>query len=209
MTLIDTADQYGMGHKEVLIGEAIRHRPRYSSLLSAKFGSLRNVWIRADSFDRQPKAVKTFVASSKTRLGVDHSDIYRPARLNPDVPIFEGPILEACRRHDIGITAFGVLARGLISGHWQKISVANVAEAREQGSRLLDTMLERNLTLVEAMRHTAQADRITVAQIAIAWVAAQGKEIVPLIGARRKERLDEAVGAADDLASIEQFLNPV
>ncbi len=262
LTLIDTADHYGMGHNEMLIGEAIRGRPRDSFLLSVKFGSLRNVWSRAVGFDCRPKAVKTFVAYSLTRLGVDHIDIYRPARLDPEVPIedtvgaiadlvaagyvryiglseveadtieraaavhpisdlqieysmicrkIDGPILEACRRHGIGITAFGVLARGLISGHWQKGSVADPSDARGQDPRFRDAMLERNLALVEAMRHIAQANRITVAQVAIAWVLAQGDEIVPILGARRRERLSEAIGAADvrlsadDVASIDRF----
>ena len=87
ITLLDTGDFYGMGHNELLIGEAIRDRSRDSFVLSVKFGVLRDVWARPSGFDCRPKAIRNFIAYSLTRLGVDHVDIYRPARLDPDVPI--------------------------------------------------------------------------------------------------------------------------
>ena len=86
ISLIDTGDFYGMGHNEMHIGRALRGR-RDKALLSVKFGALRTPdgsWI---GYDARPVAVKNFVAYSLARLGVDHIDIYRPARLDPKVPI--------------------------------------------------------------------------------------------------------------------------
>ena len=171
ITLLDTGDFYGMGHNELLIGEVMREVARDSVVLSVKFGVLRDVFGRPNGLDCRPKAIRSFIAYSLTRLGVDHVDIYRPARLDPDVPIeetigaiadlvkagyvrhiglsevdagtieraaavhpitdlqidyslisrgVEGDILDTCRRHGIAVTAYGVLARGLISGHWQR-----------------------------------------------------------------------------------------
>jgi aryl-alcohol dehydrogenase-like predicted oxidoreductase len=89
ITLLDTGDFYGMGHNEMLIAEALKGVPREQFLVSVKFGALRDpasAWL---GFDTRPAAVKTFLAYSLRRLGLDHIDIYRPARLNPKVPIEE------------------------------------------------------------------------------------------------------------------------
>ncbi|MGO1076379.1 aldo/keto reductase [Inquilinus sp. CA228] len=261
ITLIDTGDFYGLGHNEMLIGEALRaSATRDAAILSVKFGGLRDPAGGWTGIDTRPAALKNFLAYSLQRLGVDHIDIYRPARLDPNVPIedtvgaiadmvkagyvrhiglsevgsetirraaavhpiadlqieyslvsrgIEDGILATCRELGIGITAYGVLSRGLISGHWQKGSFG-AGDFRSQGPRFQDGNVERNLALVEALRSVAEAKGVTVAQIAIAWVAAQGRDIVPLVGARRRDRLAEALGALDvaltpdDLARIEQ-----
>jgi len=263
ITLLDTGDFYGSGHNETLIGEALKGlKPsqRDAALVSVKFGAMRDPaggWV---GYDARPAAVKNFATYSLQRLGVDHIDIYRPARLDPNVPIEEtigaiadlvkagyvrhiglsevGPqtirkaaavhpvcdlqieyslisrgiedeILATCRELGIGITAYGVLSRGLISGHWTKDS-AGEKDFRAHSPRFQGENVERNLALVEALRKIADAKGVSVAQIAIAWVAAQGDDIVPLIGARRRTRLDEALGAssvklgADDFAAIER-----
>lgn len=122
----------------------------------------------------------------------------------------EGEILPTCRELGIGITAYGVLSRGLISGHWTQDRALAQGDFRSFSPRFRGENLEHNLALVEALRAIAEAKGVTVAQIAIAWVLARGEDIVPLIGARRRERLSEALGAlnvtlsADDLARIEQ-----
>ena len=101
-----------------------------------------------------------------------------------------------------------MLSRGLISGHWQK-DAAKGGDFRAMSPRFQEGNVERNLALVEALRRIAEAKGVTVAQIAIAWVAAQGHDIVPLVGARRRDRLAEALGAqavrldADDMSAIE------
>ncbi|WP_037151189.1 aldo/keto reductase [Rhizobium freirei] len=259
INLLDTGDFYGMGHNEMLIGEAIKGLKRDDLLLSVKFGALRDpagAWL---GYDARPAAIRNFAAYSLQRLGVDHIDIYRPARLDPNVPIedqigamadlvkagyirhiglsevgadtirraaavhpivdlqieyslisrgIEDKILPTCRELGIGITAYGVLSRGLISGHWQKDS-ARKGDFRAMSPRFQAGNVEKNLELVEAIQEIAETKGASVAQIAIGWVAAQGKEIVPVIGARRRDRLTEALGALSvklsetDTAAIE------
>src|SRR5438552_9075732 len=173
-TLIDTGDFYGSGHNEMLIGRALRDR-RDRALVSVKFGALRSPDGGWTGVDTRPAAVKNFLAYSLQRLGLDHIDIYRPARLDPQVPIedtvgaiaemvkaghvryiglsevgaatlrraasvhpicdlqieyslisrgIEEAILPAARALGVGITAYGVLSRGLIGGHWRKDAAA-------------------------------------------------------------------------------------
>jgi pyridoxine 4-dehydrogenase len=265
ITLLDTGDFYGMGHNEMLIREALAGRPRESVQISVKFGALRGpdgAWL---GYDCRPQAVRNFVAYSLKRLGTDYIDIYRPARLDPAVPIedtvgaiaelvkagyvrhiglsevgaetlrrassvhpisdlqieysmisrgIERAILPAARELGIGVTAYGVLSRGLISGHWSKErqgdkDFRSLASPRFQGDNL-----DANLALVERLRALAQELGASVAQLAIAWVAAQGADIVPLVGARRRDRLQEALGALDfslkseDLARLEAIVPP-
>jgi aryl-alcohol dehydrogenase-like predicted oxidoreductase len=261
ITLLDTGDFYAMGHNELLLAEALRGRERDSYQLSVKFGVLRGPGPGFGGADCRPQALKNFLAYSLTRLGVDHIDIYRPARLDPAVPIeetvgaikemidagfvrhvglsevnaetirrahavhpiadlqfeyslvsraVETDILPTLRELGIGLTAYGVLSRGLISGHWSPDRAAGPGDSRAHSPRFSSGNVEHNLTLVEALRRVAEAKGCTVAQLAIAWVAAQGDDIVPLVGARTRERLAEALPAieldlsADDLAEIEK-----
>ncbi|WP_407149459.1 aldo/keto reductase [Bradyrhizobium sp. ORS 86] len=247
ITLLDTGDFYGMGHNEMLIGEALRGRNRDNVQISVKFGALRDPNNGFLGYDSRPAAVKTFVAYSLRRLGVDHIDIYRPARLDPAVPIeetigamadmikagwirhiglsevgsetirrahkvhpiadlqieyslisrgIESDILKTCRELGIGITAYGVLARGLISGHWSK-DRAEAKDFRLHSPRFQAGNIDANLALADRLRAIAAEIGASPAQVAIAWVAAQGKDIVPLVGARRRDRLTEALGALD------------
>jgi aryl-alcohol dehydrogenase-like predicted oxidoreductase len=259
ITLLDTGDFYGMGHNELLIGEALKSLDRDRLLLSVKFGGLRDPSGGWSGYDLRPKAVKNFLAYSLQRLGVDYIDIYRPARLDPQVPIedtvgaiadmikagfvrhiglsevgadtlrraaaahsisdlqieyslisrgIEDRILPAARELGIGITAYGVLSRGLISGHWRKESL-RAGDSRVRSPRFQESNIDANLALVEALRRVAVDKKVSVAQIAIAWVAQQGRDITPLIGARRRDRLSEALGAleltltAEDISAIE------
>jgi aryl-alcohol dehydrogenase-like predicted oxidoreductase len=120
----------------------------------------------------------------------------------------EDSLLPTARELGVGITAYGVLSRGLISGHWSK-DRAGQPDFRSHLPRFTGENLDRNLALVEALRSVADAKGVTVAQIAIAWVASRGTDIVPLVGARRRDRLVEALGALDvtlsaaDLVAIE------
>ena len=121
----------------------------------------------------------------------------------------EAQILPACREHGIGITAYGVLSRGLLSGHWSAERHLDPADFRSHAPRFTGENLDRNLDLVEALRAVADAKGVTVAQVAIAWVLSQDEGIVPLVGARTRERLAESLAAAelelsdDDLAAID------
>jgi len=265
MTLIDTGDYYGMGHNEMLIGEALKGGSRDRAVISVKYGALRGPdrsWL---GMDARPEATKNFLCYTLQRLGTDHIDVYRPGRLDPKVPIedtvgaiaelikagyvrhiglsevgaetlrratavhpiadlqieyslisrdIEEEILPACRALGIGITAYAVLSRGLISGHWSKERSDTPGDFRRHSPRFSDKNLEHNLALVEALRTVADGKGVTVAQVAIAWVLARGSDIVPLVGARRLDRLEEALGAldldlgADDLAAIERAVPP-
>src|SRR5258708_3760754 len=89
ITLIDTGDFYGMGHNEMLIGEALKGVARDRFTVSVKFGALRDPAAGWSGVDARPLAVKNFLAYTLQRLGLDHIDIYRPARLDPEVPIEE------------------------------------------------------------------------------------------------------------------------
>jgi aryl-alcohol dehydrogenase-like predicted oxidoreductase len=247
ITLLDTGDFYGMGHNEMLIGQALASRSRDNVQFSVKFGALRDPQRGFLGYDSRPAAVKNFVAYSLQRLGIDHIDIYRPARLDPDVPIedtvgamadmikagwirhiglsevgsetirrahavhpvadlqieysliargIESDILKTCRELGIGITAYGVLGRGLISGHWSK-DRSDAKDFRLMSPRFQGGNIDNNLKLVDSLRAVASDIGASPAQVAIAWVAAQGNDIVPLVGARRRDRLSEALGALD------------
>jgi aryl-alcohol dehydrogenase-like predicted oxidoreductase len=252
INLIDTGDFYGMGHNELLIGEALKGRRRDEAVVSVKFGAQRGpdgAWI---GYDARPAAVKTAAAYSLQRPGLDHIDVYRPARLDPNVPIedtigaiaelvkagyvrhiglsevgaetirraaavhpivdlqieyslisrgIEDEILAVTRELGIGVTAYGVLSRGLIGGHMQAAvlgqGVPGQGDFRGHSPRFQGENLTRNLALTEALRAAGETLGLTPAQAAIAWVLAKGDDIVPLVGARRRDRLAEALGALD------------
>ncbi len=263
ISLLDTGDFYGMGHNELLIAEATRGRAREDYMLSVKFGAQRGpdgAWL---GFDASPPAVKTALAHSLTRLGVEYIDVYRPARLDPDVPIeetvgaiaelvaagyvrhiglsevgaatirravathsicdvqieyslisrgIEAAILPACRETGVAITAYGVLSRGLISGHFAAERELAANDFRAHAPRFSAANRAGNLALVEELRALAESKRSTVAQVAIAWVLARGEDIVALVGARTRAQLSEALGAlevelsADDMAALERAI---
>jgi len=121
----------------------------------------------------------------------------------------ESKILPVCRELGIGVTAYGVLSRGLLSGHWQPDRSLSGADFRAHSPRFQGDNLQRNLALVEVLRKVADQRGVSVAQLAIAWVLSRGPQIVALIGARRRDRLQEALGAvhleltAEDLVAIE------
>jgi pyridoxine 4-dehydrogenase len=126
----------------------------------------------------------------------------------------EAEILPTCRLLGVGMTAYGVLSRGLLGGAWSSGRPASAGDMRAHMPRFRGENLERNLALVDALRTIAKTKGVTVAQIAIAWVLARGENIVPLMGTTRRDRLAEAVGALelelseDDLAAIERAVPP-
>ncbi len=263
VTLIDTGDFYGSGHNELLIARALRDRSRDDVRISVKFGALRDPAGGWGGNDGRPAAVRNALAQTLVRLGTDHVDVYRPARVDPAVPIeetvgaiaemvqagyvrhiglseagadtirraaavhpiadvqleysllsrgLEAEILPTARELGIGVTAYGVLSRGLLSGHWSPERALDSGDFRAHSPRFQGPNLDHNLQLVERLRQVAAEQDATVAQVAIAWVLTRGEDVVPLVGARRRDRLHEALGALDvdlgegELARIEAAL---
>jgi aryl-alcohol dehydrogenase-like predicted oxidoreductase len=126
----------------------------------------------------------------------------------------EAEILPTCRELGVGVTAYGVLSRGLLGGGWPRERASTAGDIRARMPRFRPENLGRNLALVDALRELAAAKGATVAQLAIAWVLARGEDIVPLVGTTRRDRLAEAVDAVqlelgeDDLAAIERAVPP-
>jgi aryl-alcohol dehydrogenase-like predicted oxidoreductase len=258
VTLLDTGDFYGTGANELLIGRALRDR-KGAAQLSVKFGALRGPDGSFLGVDCRPVAVKNSLAYTLTRLGVDHVDIYRPARLDPSVPIEDtigaiadlvkagyvraiglsevGP--ETIRRAQavhpisdlqieyslisrgpedkifpllaelgIAVTAYGVLSRGLLTG----ARPTGPGDFRAHLPRFTGENRERNQRLVATLEQLAAARGVRPSQLAIAWVLAKGRSIVPVIGARTRKQLDESLGAlaielsATEIAAIEQAI---
>jgi len=241
VSLIDTGDFYSAGRNELLVGKALKGR-RDKAILSVKFGALRapdGSWLGTDS---RPASVKNFLSYTLSRLGVDHIDIYRPARLDPAIPIEEtiGAIAdlikagyvryaalsevgsETIRRahavypicdvqieysllsrspekkifpvlHElgIGVTAYGVLSRGLLSGS----STAGSGDMRSHMPRFTEENRARNRELVKALQAVAAEKGVTASQLAVAWVLAKGRNLIPTLGARTRAQLDESLGA--------------
>jgi aryl-alcohol dehydrogenase-like predicted oxidoreductase len=260
ITLLDTGDYYGAGHNEMLIGRALRDR-RERAVLSVKFGALRGPdgsWL---GMDTRPAAARNFLGYTLKRLGVDHVDIYRPGRLDPQVPIEEtvgaladlvkagyiraiglsevgpdtirraravhpiadlqieyslvsrGPeahIFPLLAELGIGVTAYGVLSRGLLSGSAPKAP----NDFRAHLPRFTAENLARNQRAVDTLRQLATEKSATGSQLAIAWVLAKAPGAVPLVGARTRAQLAESLGAlrvtltAADLDRIEAALPP-
>ncbi len=250
VNLIDTGDFYGMGHNEMLIGKAL-HFQREDVLLSVKFGAQRGpdgAWL---GYDARPAAVKTALAYTLKRLGTDYIDMYRPARLDPHVPIEEtvGAIADMVKagyvRHiglsevgaetirraakvhpivdlqieyslvsrgpeenifpvleelGIGLTAYAVLSRGLLSNS----QPASAGDFRAWLPRFSGDNLARNQALVARLNEIATAKETTAAQLAVAWVLAKRAWIVPVMGARTRKQLAETLGALEVQLSPEE-----
>jgi aryl-alcohol dehydrogenase-like predicted oxidoreductase len=263
ITLLDTGDFYGMGHNELLLREALRGGRRDHAVLSVKFGAQRGPDMGWLGYDARPAAVKTALAYTLRRLGTDYVDVYRPARLDPNVPIedtvgaiaeliqagyvrhlglsevgaetvrrahavhpvvdlqiewsiisrgVEREILPTLRELGIGVTAYGVLSRGLLSE--AAAAGDNLGGFRAHLPRFRGENLQHNLGLVQALRTIAAERGITVPQLALAWALARGDDVVPLLGTRRRDRLTEGLGALDvaltpdELARIERAVPP-
>ena len=260
LSLIDTGDFYGMGHNEMLIGEALKGGRRQHAFLSVKFGALRGPDGGWSGYDLRPAAVKNFLAYSLRRLQTDYIDLYQPARYDHMVPLedtlgaiadlvkagyvrnigqsevsartlrraaalhpiaalqieysllsrgIESEILPMARALGIPVVAYGALSRGLISDA-TLTNGAGAGEIRARMPRFTGQNFERNRALVEAFSAIAKARGASVAQLAFAWLRSRGPDIVPLIGARTRAQLADALKglsltlSAEELAAIER-----
>jgi aryl-alcohol dehydrogenase-like predicted oxidoreductase len=260
VTFLDTADVYGLGHNEQLVGRAIAGR-REEVVLATKFGIVR----RADdsSFrgvDGRPEYVRSACDASLERLGVDRIDLYYQHRADPQVPIeetvgamaelvaagkvrhlglseaaadtirrahavhpisalqsewslwsrdIEGDVLSTARELGIGIVPYSPLGRGLLTGQIRSADELSRGDFRRGTPRFEGENLARNLEVVERVRTIATEKGVTPGQLALAWVQAQGDDVAPIPGTKRRTYLEENVGAldveltADDIAELE------
>jgi pyridoxine 4-dehydrogenase len=262
ITLIDTGDFYGMGHNEMLIGEALKGGKRERAFVSVKFGALRSPDGGWTGYDLRPAGVKNFLAYTLRRLGTDYIDLYQPARYDRTVPIedtlgaisdlvkagyvrhiglsevsartlkratqnfpiaalqieyslasraIEKSILPAARALGIPVVAYGVLSRGLLSD--ATLSEGAAAGAiRSRMPRFGGENFARNRALVAELGKIATLRKVSVSQLAFAWLRTRGDDIVPLIGARTRAQLSDALAGLDlkltdfELAAIERAI---
>ncbi len=264
VTFLDTGDFYGMGHNEMLLGEAIRDR-RDKVFISVKFGMLRGPSGPPLGYDARPAAVKNFLAHTLSRLRTDHVDLYQPARVDKAVPIEEtvGAIKDLIaaghvrhlglseasaatirRAHavhpvtalqteyslasrtieettlptltelGVGLVAYGVLSRGLLTGGVGAETTYPLSDIRHRAPRFYAENRAHNLALVEALTKIADGAGMTVAELALAWVLTKRSDTVALIGTRNRAHLEAAIRAAeitlpaDVMDAIEQAVPP-
>ena len=246
ITFLDTADMYGMGRNEELVGRTIRGR-RNDVVLATKFGNVRDpANPTARSINGRPEYVRSACDASLRRLGVDVIDLYYQHRVDPSVPIEETvgamgdlvqagkvrflglseaapstirrahavhPIsalqseyslwtrdpeegaLEVCRALGIGFVAYSPLGRGFLTGRIRRFDDFAPDDFRRMNPRFQGDNFRRNLDLVDRLVEIAREKHCTPAQLALAWLRAQGDDIVPIPGTRHRDRLEENMEA--------------
>jgi aryl-alcohol dehydrogenase-like predicted oxidoreductase len=264
INFLDTADVYGRGHNEQLVGRAIKDR-RMEVVLATKFGNVRDesgAWVGVNG---RPEYVKQSCEGSLRRLGTDHIDLYYQHRVDPNVPIEdtvgamaelvregkvlllglseaapetirranrvfnisalqtewslwtrdpEKEVLPTCRELGITFVPYSPLGRGFLTGQYSKPEELPQDDYRRQSPRFQDENLQRNLALAEKVREMARRKNCTPAQLALAWLLAQGEDVVPIPGTKKISRLEENAGAVDvhltpeDLAEIDRAFPP-
>src|SRR5258706_7595832 len=264
INFLDTADIYGTGANEVLVGNAIRDR-RGKIILATKFGNMRDANGQFIGVNGRPEYVRSACEASLKRLGVEKIDLYYQHRVDPQVPIeetvgamrdlikegkvrflglseaaaltirrahkvhpitalqteyslwsrdVEAEILPACRELGIGFVPYSPLGRGFLTGKIQKREDLAETDWRRKSPRFEAQNIERNLELVRRIERLAEAKRCSPAQLALAWVLAQGEDIVPIPGTKRRVYLEENVGALrvtltpEDLKTIDETVRP-
>jgi aryl-alcohol dehydrogenase-like predicted oxidoreductase len=264
VTFLDTADMYGAGRNEELVGRAIKGR-RDGLVVATKFGNVRNPDGTFKGVDGRPEYVRACCEASLKRLGIDVIDLYYQHRVDPATPIEDtvgamadlqrqgkirhlglseaapatvrraqavhpitalqteyslwtrdpaDEVLPTLRELGIGFVAYSPLGRGFLTGAIADVGALDADDYRRHSPRFEGENFAKNLALVDAIRAIARDKRCTPAQLAIAWVMAQGDDIVPIPGTKRRRYLDENLGAADvalsadDLARIDRALPP-
>jgi len=264
INFLDTADMYGCGENERLVGRAIKDR-RAEVVLATKFGNVRDAQGKFLGVNGRPEYVRACCDGSLQRLGVDEIDLYYQHRVDPQVPIeetvgamselvragkvrflglseaapgtirravavhpitalqteyslwtrdVEAEILPTCRELGIGFVPYSPLGRGFLSGKIKQPDALATDDWRRNSPRFQGENLRRNVTLAERVEALAARNRCTPAQLALAWVLAQGEDIVPIPGTKRRPYLEENVAAlgvefsAAELAEIAAALPP-
>ena len=244
INFLDTADMYGVGRNEELVGRAIRGL-RHQVFLATKFGNVRGANGEFLGVNGRPEYVRQACESSLRRLGVDHIDLYYQHRVDPNTPIEdtigamsalvregkvrflgmseaapatirrawkvhpiaalqteyslwsrdpEAEILETCRQLGVGFVAYSPLGRGFLAGRFKTPDDIPQDDWRRRHPRFEGENFQRNLQLAETVRRIAEEIGATPAQLALAWVLAQGQDIVPIPGTKHVRYLEENLG---------------
>ncbi len=261
---LDTADIYGVGANEELVGRALAGR-RDKVVVATKFGNVRSADGRFLGVNGKPDYVRQCCDASLRRLGVDVIDLYYQHRVDPETPIEEtvgamaelvragkvrwlglseaapatirrahavhpiaalqteyslwsrdpeDEILPTVRELGIGFVAYSPLGRGFLTGRFRSPDDFAPDDYRRNSPRFQGENFGRNLRLVDTINAIAADKRCTPAQLALAWVLAQGDDIVPIPGTKRRAYLEQNVGALDvrltevDLERIDRDLPP-
>lgn len=245
LNFLDTADVYGCGENEKLVGRALQGR-RAGVVLATKFGNVRNAQGNFLGVNGRPDHVRACCDASLRRLGVEVIDLYYQHRVDPQVPIedtvgamselvrvgkvrflglseaavgtlrraaavhpiaalqteyslwtrdVETEILPTCRQLGIGFVAYSPLGRGFLSGRVKRPDVLAPDDWRRSSPRFQGEHLQRNVVLAERIEAVAARKRCTAAQLALAWVLAQGDDVVPIPGTKRRTYLEENIRA--------------
>ena len=261
LNFLDTADVYGKGRNEELVGKAIRGR-RSEVFLATKFGNVRDAEGRFAGVNGRPEYVRQACEASLKRLGVDAIDLYYQHRVDRSVPIEEtvsamarlvkdgkvrylglseaapatirrahrthpisalqteyslwsrepeDEIIPVCRELGITFVAYSPLGRGFLTGRIKRFEDLAPDDWRRNAPRFQGANFEKNLALVRHIEQLAAKKGCTPAQLALAWVLAQGREFVPIPGASRRAHLEENIGALqvtltrDELKRIDEI----
>ncbi|AEI42017.1 aldo/keto reductase [Paenibacillus mucilaginosus] len=247
VTFLDTADMYGVGRNEELVGRAVKDR-RDAVVLATKFGNVRSEDGQFLGVNGRPEYVRSACEASLRRLGVDHIDLYYQHRVDPNTPIeetvgamaelvregkvryiglseaapatmrrahavhpvtalqteyslwsrdVEDEILPVCRELGIGFVPYSPLGRGFLTGQIRRFEDLAEDDYRRFSPRFQGENFQKNLDLVERIREIAAARNVQPSQLALAWLLAQGDDIVPIPGTKRTVYLEENVGALD------------
>jgi aryl-alcohol dehydrogenase-like predicted oxidoreductase len=247
ITFFDTADMYGVGHNEIIVGQALSGL-RDRVVLATKFGNMRRVDGAMLGVNGKPGYVKAACEMSLRRLRVDTIDLYYQHRVDPETPIEEtvgamaelvregkvrflglseagaatirrahavhpitalqteyslwtrdpeGAIIETCRELGIAFVAYSPLGRGFLTGKYTSASQFSAGDFRRTMPRMQGANLDKNLTLVARIEELAKKKGCSPGQLALAWVLAQGKDIIPIPGTRHESYLRENIGATE------------
>ncbi len=255
VTFLDTADMYGVGKNEELVGRAIRDR-RGDVVLATKFGNVRGADGSFKGVDGRPEYVQQACEASLRRLGVETIDLYYQHRVDPKTPIEEtvgamarlveqgkvrylglseaapatvrraaavhpiaalqteyslwsrdpeDDILPTCRELGIGFVAYSPLGRGFLTGQIARFEDLDPDDSRRNQPRFQGENFQKNLDLVARVKEIAQEKGCTAGQLALAWLLAQGRDIVPIPGTKRRAYLEENLGALDVALTQEEL----
>ena len=264
VTLLDTADMYGVGANEELVGRVVRDRREWV-VVATKFGNVRGEDGSFKGVNGRPDYVRAACDASLKRSGLDIIDLYYQHRVDPDVAIeetvgamaelvtagkvkylglseaapatirrahavhpitalqteyslwsrdVEAEILPTCRALGIGFVPYSPLGRGFLTGQFKTPDDLDSADSRRNHPRFQGEAFRKNLDLVAAIEAMATEKGCTSAQLALAWVLAQGEDIVPIPGTKRRKYLEDNLGSLKvtltdaDLSHIDEVLPP-